>query len=48
MERLSLYQPDTHPTNPLASVRLKNDGDTGLPPGILTLYERRVDPADLP
>jgi hypothetical protein len=40
VERLSLYQPGTHPTNPLASVRLKNDGDTGLPPGILTLYER--------
>ncbi len=39
-ERLSLYQPETHQTNPLASVRLENDGDTGLPPGILTLYER--------
>ena len=39
-ERLSLYQSETHPTNPLASVRLMNDGETGLPPGILTLYER--------
>lgn len=40
VERLSLYQPQTHATNPLASVRLTNDGDSGLPPGILTLYER--------
>ena len=39
-ERLSLYQPETHATHPLASVRLINDGDSGLPPGILTLYER--------
>ena len=39
-DRLSLYQAETHPTNPLASVRLLNDGASGLPPGILTLYER--------
>jgi hypothetical protein len=38
-ERVSLYQPDTHPRHPLASLRLTNDGATGLPPGILTLYE---------
>jgi hypothetical protein len=37
--RVSLYQPDTHPRHPLASLRLTNDGDSGLPPGILTLYE---------
>ena len=24
----------------MAAVRLTNDGDTGLPPGILTIYER--------
>ncbi|NBC32190.1 MAG: hypothetical protein GVY13_05885 [Alphaproteobacteria bacterium] len=41
MERVALYQPDTHPRHPLASVRLENDGSTGLPPGVLTLYERR-------
>jgi hypothetical protein len=35
-----MYQPETHATNPLASVRLTNDGESGLPPGILTLYER--------
>lgn len=39
MERISLYQPETHPTHPLAAVEIKNDGETGLPPGVLTLYE---------
>ena len=39
MERVSLYQPETHATHPLAAVSLSNDGDSGLPPGILTLYE---------
>ncbi len=41
-ERLSLYQPDTHPRHPLAALRLSNGeaGGTGLPPGVLTLYER--------
>jgi hypothetical protein len=39
MSRVSLYQPETHPTHPLAAVELKNDGESGLPPGILTLYE---------
>src|SRR5690606_3596786 len=38
--RVSLYQPDTHPRHPLASVLLTNDTGTGLPPGVLTLYER--------
>jgi hypothetical protein len=39
MERVSLYQQETHPTHPLAAVELKNDGESGLPPGVLTLYE---------
>lgn len=39
MERVFVYQPETHATHPLAAVELTNDGDTGLPPGILTLYE---------
>ena len=42
-ERLSLYQPGTQPRNPLAALRLTNDGSGsgggGLPPGVLTLYE---------
>lgn len=39
-ERLALYQADTAARNPLAAIRLVNDGETGLPAGILTLYER--------
>jgi hypothetical protein len=39
MERVSVFQPETHPTHPLAAVELTNDGGTGLPPGVLTLYE---------
>ncbi len=39
-ERLALFQADTAARNPLAAIRLTNDGETGLPPGILTLYER--------
>lgn len=37
--RVALYQPATHDRHPLAAVRLSNDGETGLPPGVLTLYE---------
>lgn len=40
MNRVALYQPSTHALHPLATVRLANDEKTGLPPGILTLYER--------
>jgi hypothetical protein len=43
--RLALYQPATHALHPLAAVRLSNDGETGLPPGSLTLYERAEDGA---
>lgn len=39
-QRLALYQAATAARNPLAAVRLTNDGDSGLPPGILTIYER--------
>jgi hypothetical protein len=39
-ERLALYQAETAARNPLAAIRLSNDGDSGLPPGIITLYER--------
>jgi hypothetical protein len=38
--RVSLYQPETHASHPLATVRLKNDTGSGLPPGVLTLYEQ--------
>jgi hypothetical protein len=39
--RLALYQPATHQAHPLASVRLSNAGESGLPNGVLTLYERQ-------
>jgi hypothetical protein len=39
-QRLALYQADTAPRNPLAAIRLTNDGDSGLPPGLITIYER--------
>ena len=42
-ERLALYQPATDARHPLAAVQLSNDGASGLPPGILTLYERAPD-----
>jgi hypothetical protein len=40
VKRLSLYQPEVAPRNPLAALELKNDGDSGLPAGIVTIYER--------
>ena len=42
-ELVALYQPETHPTHPLASVRLSNNSGTGLPPGVLTLYDVQSD-----
>ncbi|WP_438002975.1 DUF4139 domain-containing protein [Sorangium sp. So ce321] len=39
-ERLWLYQPEASARSPLASVQLRNDGDTSLPPGAVTVYER--------
>lgn len=39
-EPLWLYQPATSARHPLTAVALKNDSETGLPPGILTLFER--------
>jgi hypothetical protein len=40
IEKLSLFQQATLATHPLASLRLKNDSSNGLPPGVVTLYER--------
>ncbi|RFB78204.1 DUF4139 domain-containing protein [Methylovirgula sp. 4M-Z18] len=39
VERLALYQPDVNAIHPLSTVKLTNDGKTGLPPGIVTIYE---------
>jgi len=38
-EQVALYQPSTSDRHPLAAVRLTNDSDLGLPPGVLTIYE---------
>ncbi len=38
--RMALYQADTAARNPLAAIRLTNDGESGLPPGVITIYER--------
>lgn len=38
-ERIALYQPGVQPRHPLASLRLRNESETALPPGLLTLYE---------
>jgi hypothetical protein len=39
-ERVSLYQPDIEKRHPLSSVSLVNNGETDLPPGALSIYER--------
>ncbi len=38
-QRTYLYQPETNEHRPLAAVRLHNDGDSALPPGIVTAFE---------
>jgi hypothetical protein len=40
IERFSLFQSGTSVTRPFASLRLRNDTATGLPPGVLTIYEQ--------
>jgi hypothetical protein len=37
--RVGIYQDFVHDRNPLSAVRLDNDGETGLPAGVITLYE---------
>ncbi len=44
IKRQALYQPETSPRHPLASVRMANDGSSGLPPGVITIYERQGAP----
>ena len=53
-EKLWVYQPETNAQHPLASVSVKNETGSGLPPGILTLYDStdrgmlHVGDADMP
>ena len=37
--RIDLYQPSADAQHPLAAIELANKSDTGLPPGVLTLYQ---------
>ena len=41
--RTWLYQPETAARRPLAAVRLRNDGESGLPAGIVTAYDPGAD-----
>ena len=41
--RIWLYQPDVSLNRPLAAVRLKNDGDSALPAGVVTAFENTAD-----
>ncbi len=43
--RTFLYQPDTNARRPLAALKLKNDGESALPAGILTAFETGSDGA---
>jgi len=38
--RIDLYQPTVDRQHPLAAIELTNNGDTGLPSGVLTLYQQ--------
>ena len=40
VDRPLLFDADTHPTHPMATARIENSTGTGLPPGVLTVYER--------
>jgi hypothetical protein len=43
VSRIWLYQPDVTPNRPLAAVRLKNEGDSALPAGLVTAFEIAAD-----
>ena len=39
-ERVSLYQPDVSADRVTTAVRIRNDGSSTLPPGLVTIYDR--------
>jgi hypothetical protein len=41
--RIDLYQTAVDRQHPLAAIALTNNGDTGLPPGVLTLYQQNAE-----
>ena len=42
-QRIDVYQSSADQRHPLAAIALNNDGETGLPPGVLTLYEQATE-----
>jgi hypothetical protein len=43
VRRIDLYQAAVDRQHPLAAIALTNNGDTGLPPGVLTLYQQNAE-----
>jgi hypothetical protein len=43
IERLALYQSEVDAHHPLSALKLTNDGRSGLPPGIVTIYEQGAE-----
>jgi hypothetical protein len=41
-QRIDLYLSSADLHHPLAAIALTNDGETGLPPGVLTIYEQAM------
>jgi hypothetical protein len=42
-QRIDLYQATVDRQHPLAAIAVSNNGDTGLPPGVLTLYQQNAE-----
>ena len=41
--RIDLFQPSVNARHPLAAIEMTNDSGSGLPPGVLTLYQQNPD-----
>ena len=41
--RIDLFQPSVNTSHPLAAIEIANDSGSGLPPGVLTLYQQSRD-----
>ena len=43
MERMWIYQPDTNRDHPYSALKIKNNSQTAMPEGVLTLYQTSAD-----
>jgi hypothetical protein len=43
VQRVSIYEPQVDRRHPLSAAELVNDGKSGLPPGVVTIYEGGAD-----